>query len=154
MCINHMTSLLVDHPKGFTWENYGVKWETDHIWQYDQVDWRKKWHRFKLNHYLNLQPLTPKENADKNYKWQLSKQATKKQKQKQKMKKQKRGRYYFLNVVATYRLLVFLCSCRCPSWIFFDLVDLLEPRFLFCSNLLFLISLSCFMHYSYRQYDR
>ncbi len=60
-CINHMTNLLVDHPKGFTWENYGVKWETDHIWQYAELDWRKKWHRFKLNNFLNLQPLTPKE---------------------------------------------------------------------------------------------
>ena len=88
---NHMTSLLVDHPKGFTWENYGFKWETDHIWQYAELDWRKKWHRFKLNNYLNLQSLTPKENADKNYKWQLARQTVKKQKQK--MRKQNRGGY-------------------------------------------------------------
>ena len=78
MCINHMTSLLVDHPKGFTWENYGVKWETDHIWQYAELDWRKKWHRFKLNNYLNLVPLTPKQNQDN--RWRRSKQDMKKQK--------------------------------------------------------------------------
>jgi hypothetical protein len=90
MCINHMTSLLVDHPQGFTWENYGEAWETDHIWPYAELDWRKKWHRFKLHNYLNLQPLTPKENADKNYHWQLSRQAVKKVKRI--MSKQKRGR--------------------------------------------------------------
>ena len=78
MCINHMSSLLVDHPKGFTWENYGDEWEADHIWGYENVDKRKVWHRFKLNNYLNLQPLTPGENQDK--RWQRSKHDKKKQK--------------------------------------------------------------------------
>jgi len=84
-----MNSLLVDHPEGFTWLNYGWAWETDHIWQYDQVDWRKVWHRFKLNNFRNLQPLTPEQNKKKDTLWRLSKYS--KKKQKQITKKQKRG---------------------------------------------------------------
>jgi hypothetical protein len=86
-----MTSLLVDHPEGFTWENYGFAWETDHIWQYDQLDWRKTWHRFKLNNFRNLQPLTPEQNKKKDTLWRLSKYS--KKKQKQITKKQKRDGY-------------------------------------------------------------
>jgi hypothetical protein len=75
-----MTSLLVDHPLGYTWENYGEIWGTDHIWPYDNLNRKKVWHRFKLNNFINLQPLKSKDNSDKNNDWQLQKQARKKQK--------------------------------------------------------------------------
>ena len=90
MCINHMSSLLVDHPKGFTWENYGSAWQTEHKWAYSRVDKRKIWHRFKLNNYLNLVPLTPKQNQEN--RWRRSKQEMKKQKRTMK-KSHKLGGY-------------------------------------------------------------
>jgi hypothetical protein len=46
----------------FTWENYGVAWETDHLWGFEKVDRTKIWHRFKVMHWSNLRPETAQYN--------------------------------------------------------------------------------------------
>ena len=66
-CVNHINALLV---KGFpqtkfTWQNYPLAWETDHIWACKHVDRMKIWHRFKVMNWINLQPLVPVENGSK-----------------------------------------------------------------------------------------
>ena len=67
LCVNHMNDLLV---KGFartkfTWWNYPLAWETDHKWAFKHMDKRKMWHRFKLMHWSNIQPMVPPLNASK-----------------------------------------------------------------------------------------
>jgi hypothetical protein len=49
----------------FTWQNYVVAWETDHIWPFKNMDRKKIWHRFKAMNWINLQPLVPVENGGK-----------------------------------------------------------------------------------------
>jgi hypothetical protein len=56
LTINHMTSLLKNHPLKYRWENYAVKWECDHKISFDTFDKTNKCHKFKLNHFTNLRP--------------------------------------------------------------------------------------------------
>jgi hypothetical protein len=46
----------------FEWENYGVKWEIDHIIPFELMDRYSVLARYKLNNYVNLQPKTSEQN--------------------------------------------------------------------------------------------
>ena len=59
--IAHMTELLSNHSE-FTWENYGVAWEIDHVIPFEKMNKTLVSDRFKLNHWKNLQPKTSEQN--------------------------------------------------------------------------------------------
>ncbi len=56
-----MTQLLSNHSL-FTWENYGVEWEIDHVTPFELMNKSLVSDRFKLNNWSNLQPKTSEQN--------------------------------------------------------------------------------------------
>ena len=64
--IVHMTELLSNHSE-FTWENYGVEWEIDHVIPFEKMDKDLVSDRYRLNHWKNLQPKTSEQNKKERY---------------------------------------------------------------------------------------
>ena len=64
--IAHMTELLSNHSE-FTWENYGVEWEIDHVIPFEQMNKSLVSERYRLNNWKNLQPKTSDQNKRERY---------------------------------------------------------------------------------------
>lgn len=52
---------------GMTWDNYGIKWELDHIKSCSKYLLTCKFHQKACYHYSNLQPLFKDENRKKSF---------------------------------------------------------------------------------------
>ena len=63
--LNHMTEVLKNHPR-FTWSNYGVLWECDHIIAFKKMHKINVSDYFKINNWRNLRPRTPEKNKRQN----------------------------------------------------------------------------------------
>ncbi len=61
-----MSKLLLKHDI-FEWENYGVEWEIDHIIPFELMNKYSVLSRYKLNNYVNLQPITSEQNKKERY---------------------------------------------------------------------------------------
>lgn len=61
-----MSKLLQKHRR-FKWENYGEKWEIDHIFPYEQVKKYDVSHRYRVNNWVNLAPKLPDKNKKERY---------------------------------------------------------------------------------------
>ena len=59
--LNHMTEVLKNHPH-FTWDNYAVEWECDHIIPFKKMHKFNVSDYFKINNWRNLRPRTPEKN--------------------------------------------------------------------------------------------
>ena len=64
--IAHMTELLSNHSE-FTWENYGVEWEIDHVIPFEKMNKKLVSERYRLNNWKNLQPKTSDQNKRDRY---------------------------------------------------------------------------------------
>ena len=64
--IAHMTELLSNHSE-FTWDNYGVEWEIDHVIPFEQMNKSLVSERYRLNNWKNLQPKTSDQNKRERY---------------------------------------------------------------------------------------
>jgi hypothetical protein len=65
--LNHMTEVLKNHPR-FTWSNYGVLWECDHIIPFKTINKFIMSDYFRINNWRNLRPRTPDKNKRQNRK--------------------------------------------------------------------------------------
>ena len=63
--LNHMTEVLKNHPH-FTWDNYAVEWECDHIIPFKKMHKFNVSDYFKINNWRNLRPRTPEKNKRQN----------------------------------------------------------------------------------------
>ena len=61
-----MTELLSNHSE-FTWENYGVEWEIDHVIPFEKMNKSLVSERYRLNNWKNLQPKTSDQNKRERY---------------------------------------------------------------------------------------
>jgi hypothetical protein len=64
--ILHMPNLLQKHNL-FTWENYGEKWEINHIFPLERVDRYSISDRYRVNNWSNLEPKLPDNNKKERY---------------------------------------------------------------------------------------
>ena len=64
--LNHLTEVLKDHPH-FTWDNYAVEWECDHIIPFKKMHKFNVSDYFKINNWRNLRPRTPEKNKRQNH---------------------------------------------------------------------------------------